>query len=94
MTKVVPNVFVFFIYFQLTFGLQEKCEFNGRLVKIITSAEPPHVIIDEYMSKTPLIKQFGTYNVSNFVSGILVCLGLKLQFYTASDSVILLMFEN
>ena len=72
MTKVVPNVFVFFIYFQLTFGLQEKCEFNGRLVKIITSAEPPHVIIDEYMSKTPLIKQFGTYNVSNFVSGILV----------------------
>ena len=72
MTKVVPNVFVFFIYFQLTFGLQEKCEFNGRLVKIITSAEPPHVIIDEYMSKTPLIEQFGTYNVSNFVSGILV----------------------
>ena len=69
---MITLVLLFFIYFPSTWSLQDKCDFNGRLVKIITSAEPPHVIIDEYLSKTPLIEELGTYNVSNFVSGILV----------------------
>ena len=49
------------------------CDFDGRLVKIITSDEPPHVKIDkDYLSNTVLIEKHGTYNVTNFVSGILV----------------------
>ena len=56
----------------MVLGNELECDFKGRLVRIITSAEPPHVSIDSKYAEMPLIEKFGTYNVTNYTSGILV----------------------